>query len=563
RWMERLRSRFDTEAKQARDALRRSEANFRNFFENSPVPMYLADRETGEFVDVNRAMLDTYGYSRTEFLEMTIYDIRPPEDVPKLKTHIKRMGPTPEIYSAGEWRHRAKNGRIMAVEISVSGLVMDNRALYLTAVHDISPRKLAEAATERRARELQQLAASSLLIAGTQTIEALIDVAAERARQLVGAHLAIARCSPDLVKASVSEKYTGRSRIGDLADTEAVWQVLVRKRYPQRLTAAEVRAHPDYPKFAARHSPALDIGAVLAVPLMRSDSELLGALLVADKGGSDFDSEDESILVQLGQLTSAAIESLQLKLALEAHMQELEVRVAERTAELDTSNKELDAFAYSVAHDLRAPLRAMHGFADAVLEDYSKKLDEAGIDYLRRIVKGAKNMDALIADLLAYSRISREKVELERVSLSDTVQETLADLHAEIEASKAKLEVAVPPLTVLAHRATLRTVLLNLVSNALKFVAPGTAPRVRIWAVSRNGAVDLCVRDNGIGIAPEHQERIFNVFERLHGAEAYPGTGIGLSIVKKGLARMQGEVSIESGKEGSTFQIRLKEFRNG
>jgi|GEM_PF-1521439 len=563
RWMQRLRLRFDRETREARDALRHSEANFRNFFENSPGPMYLADRDTGEFVDVNRAALETYGYSRSEFLELSVFDIRPKEDVPKLRAYLQQMGPNPDQHMAGEWRHITKYGRILNVEIRVSSLTIDNRALFLTSVYDVSPQRRAQEATERRARELQQLAASSLEIAGARTVEDVIRIAAERARALSGARIAVARCLPTLVRISFSDEYAAWRKSDRLPDTEALWQVLVEKRYPQRMSAAEVRTHRDYPAYVARHPWAKTIGALLAVPLARSDSELLGALIVADKAGEDFDAEDESILVQLGQITSAAIESLWLKEAVERHSQELEQRVAERTAELDTSNKELDAFAYSVAHDLRAPLRAMHGFADAVLEDYTAKLDEAGRDYLKRIVKGAKNMDTLIADLLAYSRISREKVELEAVPLADAVQEALADLHAEIEASKAKLDVSVPPLTVLAHRATLRTVLLNLVSNALKFVAPGKTPWVRIWATSRGGMVDVSVRDNGIGIAPEHQQRIFNVFERLHGAEAYPGTGIGLSIVNKGLARMQGEVSIESGKEGSTFMIKLKEYRNG
>ena len=565
RWVGRMRSRFDSETREARDAQRRSETNFRNFFENSPAPMLLYDRDTGEFVDVNRAAVQRYGYTRGEFLEMDIYDIRPREDVARLKAYRKdaeRLAAS-GYREAGEWRHLTKSGEVMHVDIRVNSLVMDNRILNLVLVHDVSPRKLAQAAVERRARELQLLAASSLQIAGARTVDELIQAAAERARELVGAHIAVARLEPASVRASFSEKYAGWKGLGQLADTEDVWSVLVRKRYPQRLTAAELRAHPDFPRFQSRHGQAADIGALLAVPLIRSDSEFMGALVVADKGEADFDAEDESILVQLGQLTAAAVESVRLKEALQVHMEELEQRVIERTAELDESNRELDAFAYSVAHDLRAPLRAMHGFADAVLEDHGPKLDDAGRDYLARIIKASKSLDALIQDLLAYSRVGRIKVELEPVPLAEVVQEAVAELHQEIAAASADVESAVPPLTVLAHRVTLKQILLNLVSNALKFVAPGKAPRVRIWAVSRQGMVEICVRDNGIGIAPEHRERIFNVFERLHGSEEYPGTGIGLSIVKKGLARMQGEISVESDGNGTTFNARLKEYRNG
>src|SRR5579859_6156529 len=147
RWIERMRSRFDSETREARDAQRRSEANFRNFFENSPAPMLLYDRDSGEFVDVNRAAVERYGYTRGEFLEMDIYDIRPKEDVAKLKAYRKQLGGKEVGYrQAGEWRHLTKSGELMDVDIRVSSLVMDNRILNLVLVHDISPRKQAQAA---------------------------------------------------------------------------------------------------------------------------------------------------------------------------------------------------------------------------------------------------------------------------------------------------------------------------------------------------------------------------------------------------------------------------------
>jgi PAS domain S-box-containing protein len=556
RWAQRMRLRFDSETREARSALRRSEANFRHFFENNPAPMLLYDRDNGEFVDVNQAAVEHYGYSRGEFLERTIFDIRPAEDIPKLKALMREREYQRQDYRhAGEWRHVTKSGELIYVDVRVSALTIDNRALNLVLVYDVSPRKQAQAAVERRARELQSLAASSLEIAGARTVDGILQACAERARELSGARIAIARCLPEHLRFSLADEYAGWREPGKLPDTDLIWQVLINKRFPQRVSAEEVKTHRLYPQFASRHGR-LDIGAVLAVPLTRSDSELVGALIVANKGGTDFDAEDETILVQLAQNASVGIESVLLREALERHMQELEHRVVERTAELD-------AFAYSVAHDLRAPLRAMHGFADAVREDYADALDEAGRDFLTRIIKSAKNMDVLIQDLLAYSRIGRDNLELEALGLKEAVQDSLADLQHEIASRGASVEVSVPPLTVWGHKATLKQVVANLVSNALKFTAPGTAPQIRIWAVARQGKVELCVRDNGIGIAPEHRERIFNVFERLHGSETYPGTGIGLSIVKKGLASMQGDISVESDGQGSTFQAQFKEYRDG
>lgn len=569
RWVQRLRTRYDAETREARDALRRSEANFRNFFDNNPAPMFIYDRVTGAYVDANKAAVERYGYSREEFQSMTIYDIRPKEDVARLKQFMREMvDRDPEYRHAGEWRHLTKSGELIDVDIRVNPLIMDNRELSLVLIHDISPRKQAQAAVERRARELQMLAASSLQIAGASSMEEVLQIAADRARELSGSKLAVTHSwpredgAPMLLRASLSQEYASWRDFKAMPDGGGIYRLLTEKQYPIRLTAAELEKHPEYLRFGAHRSRHPPLKGLLAVPLTGGTAEVVGALMVSDKEGAEYDAEDEALLVQLAQITSAGLESVRLNAALRRHSDELEQRVSERTAELDASNKELDAFAYSVAHDLRAPLRAMHGFADAVLEDYGSKLDATGRDYLERVINSARNMDILIQDLLTYSRISRENIGLEGVDLRDSVRDALTDLQQEIEARHARVEVDVPPLTVLAHKVTLKQVVFNLVANALKFVAPGKAPEVRITAAAQGGEVELNVEDNGIGIALEHRERIFNVFERLHGAETYAGTGIGLSIVKKGLVRMHGDISVESGGVGSTFRVRLKEFVN-
>ena len=566
-WVQSLRTRYVTQTREARTAQRRTEANFRNFFENNPAPMFIYDRNTGAYVDVNLAAVERYGYSHDEFLAMTVFDIRPKEDVARLKQFMRDVEDGNRDYRhAGEWRHITKSGELIDVDVRVSPLVMDNRELSLVLIHDISPRKQAQAAVERRARELQKLAASSLQIAGAGTIDEVLQIAADRARELSGSKLAVTHRwareagAPMLLRASLDEEYAAWREFDVQPDGGGIYRLLTEKQYPIRLTADELEQHPAFRRFGSQRKKHPPLKGLLAVPLTGGDAEVVGALMVSDKGGVDYDAEDEALLVQLAQITSAGLESVRLNAALRRHSAELERRVAERTAELDTSNKELDAFAYSVAHDLRAPLRAMHGFAEAVLEDFGSKLDSTGRDYLQRVVKGARSMDTLIQDLLTYSRAGRENAALEGVPLRDTVDAALADLQQEIDARRARVEIDVPPLTVLAHKATLKQVVFNLVANAIKFVAADKTPTVRIMAAARGGSVELSVRDNGIGIAPEHRERIFNVFERLHGAETYPGTGIGLSIVKKGLVRMQGDISVESDGGGSTFRVRLKEY---
>ena len=233
----------------------------------------------------------------------------------------------------------------------------------------------------------------------------------------------------------------------------------------------------------------------------------------------------------------------------------LEDRVEQRTRDLKEATDEMEAFSYSVSHDLRAPLRAVQGFADAVLEDYGKQLDETANGYLREIERGGSRMTQLIDDLLAYSRLSRTSLELRPVSVASV----LSAAREQLTGILCPSEFEIPEhLAVFAHRQTLVQAISNLLTNACKFVRPDTALRIHVWAEERGACVRIWVEDNGIGIAPEHQERIFRVFERLHGQETFPGTGIGLAIVKRAAERMNGAVGVDSDLNvGSRFWIEL------
>jgi PAS domain S-box-containing protein len=244
--------------------------------------------------------------------------------------------------------------------------------------------------------------------------------------------------------------------------------------------------------------------------------------------------------------------------ATSARIEELNAALARQNRDLGAANQELDAFSYSISHDLRAPLRAMQGFSEALLEDYGERLDATGHDYARRIVTASRQMDALIQDLLAYSRLVRAEVSLEPVSLETMVDEACGALEIEVKDLGGEIAVERPLGRVLAHRAVLGQIVTNLLSNAVKFTKPDTPPRVRVRSEKAHGRVRLWVEDNGIGIASEHRERIFRAFERLHGVQQYPGTGIGLAIVQKGAARLGGQAGVESEPgAGSRFWVEL------
>jgi signal transduction histidine kinase len=293
------------------------------------------------------------------------------------------------------------------------------------------------------------------------------------------------------------------------------------------------------------------------VPMV-AQGEVIGSLnLWSDRLGA-FTAEHIDIAREVADQLAISIQQARLHEQVQRYAVELEQRVAERTAELQETNAELESFSYSVSHDLRAPLRSIQSFAQILLEDYAERLDAIGRDCAQRIVAAAKRMDTLTEDLLAYSRISRAAVELKPVSLEEVVDDVLTQLEAEILGQDALVTVERPLAQVMGQETTLVQVVANLLTNGIKFVASGVRPQVRIWTEVRAEWVRLWVHDNGVGIAPQYQERIFGIFERLHGIETYPGTGIGLAIVRKGMERMGGRVGVESAPDrGSAFWVEL------
>ena len=253
---------------------------------------------------------------------------------------------------------------------------------------------------------------------------------------------------------------------------------------------------------------------------------------------------------------------------LEQRAAELSKTNAELQAEISTrqraelalqeSNSALEAFSFSVSHDLRAPIRAMQGFARVLLEDYGSVLDQTGKDCAYRIVNAAERMDNLVHDLLIFSRLGHTQLDLRPTSVQEVVLESVVSLEQDLSAKNATVEVVEPLPTVLAHPTTLSQVLTNLIANGTKFIPPNTKAHVKVCAEINDGHATIFVQDNGIGISQENQGRIFRVFERLHGADDYPGTGLGLAIVKKGVERMGGEVGVISDLgAGARFWVKL------
>lgn len=301
------------------------------------------------------------------------------------------------------------------------------------------------------------------------------------------------------------------------------------------------------------------------IPLL-VEREVIGELILLNDRATEFTQEEQEIATEVATQLAIAIGQTRLREQLQVYTAELEERVARRTVELQEANEVLEAFAYSVSHELRAPLRAIQALGDIFLQDYANQLRGEGLDFIRRITRAAQTMNTLIQDLLDYSRLSRAEIRLQPLSLNMVVTEVLSQLREELQARQALVSVETPLPEVVGNPSILIGAIANLISNAIKFTLPNLRPQIRVWAQERieedREWVRLWVEDNGIGIEPRYQERIFQVFERLHGTETYPGTGIGLAIVRKGIERMGGRVGVESELgQGSRFWIELPKAR--
>jgi PAS domain S-box-containing protein len=237
----------------------------------------------------------------------------------------------------------------------------------------------------------------------------------------------------------------------------------------------------------------------------------------------------------------------------------LDALVEQRTARLQETIGELEAFSYSISHDMRAPLRAMQGYAKALLADYQERLDPEATHYLDRISRSSNRLDSLIQDVLAYSRVTKDQISLHPVDLERLIDDILSS-HPEFQAPQVRVTMEKPLHRVLGHEAYLTQCITNLLGNAVKFVPPRVVPEIRIRSERLDGKVRLWFEDNGIGIDPSHHERIFQIFGQVYPEKKYGGTGIGLAIVRKAVQRMNGEAGVKSGMDkGSRFWLILGE----
>lgn len=529
-----------TSRKRAEAALLDSEARFRSAFEHTPVGMALVD-PAGGYRQVNTALCAMLGYPEKELLGLTVADVSQPEDL-ELDLALRDRLLAGELPSyAIEKRYLHADGHAVVGMLSVS-LVRDasGRPSYLVEqIQDISSLKEAEVQLARRARQQEAVAQLGRRALEGRAHGELLQQAVAMLRDVLELEYAkVLELHPHyfVLRAGAGWKpgTVGKARVARGPGSQAGYTLLTAEPVIVEDLASETRFAG--PSLLVDHG--VVSGMSVVIPGSRGPYGVLGAHSTSRRS---FTSDDTHFLQSVANVLADAIEHSRAEEALASSAAQVE----ERNRELERSNADLAQFAYVASHDLSEPLRTVSTHLQLLARRYQGALDADADEFIGFALQGVERMRVLIRDLLEYSRAGTVEQKVGPVRLDEVASLALEVLAPVISERGAKVEVAQLPV-VAGDETQLQRVFQNLLSNALKFVAQGTAPHVTITAGRDEGYVVISVRDNGIGIAPQHRDRIFLPFKRLSPHGDYPGTGIGLTICKRVVERHGGRIWVES-----------------
>jgi PAS domain S-box-containing protein len=526
-------------------------------FERAQVGLAVADARSNRFTGVNPAFAAERGYAVKDLVGQPIATVFPPTGVNTLRSII--AGADASGHGVFETEHETRDGRVFPVLVDVTSLRdADGRPLSrIVFALDLTERRRAEQAlaeTQAQALEQQNLARIAALNqmqdanAARQKAEAALRALRESESRLAlfiaHAPAALAMFDRSMCYIAASRRWRTDYGLGDrdlrgLNHYEVFPEISEDLRAVHRRgLAGEVLGGEDY-RFERADGTVQWLRWEMH-PWLDSDGQVGGIVIFTEDITARKRAEDE----------------------LHALNFTLESRVAERTAELATLNQSLESFVYSVSHDLKAPLRGVEGYSRFLLDDFGDRLGAEGRLFIGNIRDGVARMGELIDDLLAYSRMERRPLASDSLDLTALVHRVVDERATEIAERGVRLSLELPALAVQADSEGLQMVLRNLLENALKFTAHSAQPAVNIRGQATGSQVELSVADNGVGFDMKYHDRIFEIFQRLQRVEDYPGTGVGLALVRKAMDRMGGRVWAESApNRGATFHLELPAAR--
>ena len=549
-----------TDRKRMETALRASEARFRQVFLANPSPELITRVDTRVIVDANPAFAWMTGYAHDQLLGQTTDALGLwPDSGLAAQTRA-------QLSHAGELMNheiplRTRDESVRNVLLSVVSVELDGVACFLTVMLDQTERKRAERALQRHSERLQHLRMIDQSILIGHSLKEIGEAAVIH----VGHLLPTTRVALVLVDAAAATLSSFALQLrGEIqaapslhAPLQIMGDALAPLTHGQVYAIADLAALPDIPP-VLRAAQVEGVRAYFYTPIL-AGGELIALLNIGSDQPSIFTTEHFDIAREVANQLSIAIQQARLHEATTRHAQELEGRVAARTTELTAANKELEAFSYSVSHDLRAPLRAIDGFSRILLEDYIADLPEEAQRYFHMLRTSAQQMDQLVNDLLAFSRLSRQPLTTRAVDSAALVRQCIQELNPEQAGRRIEISSGELPMCQ-GDPVLLKQVWLNLLSNALKYTRQRDPAVIAVGSqVAAGGEIIYFVRDNGAGFDMRYSDKLFGVFQRMHRAEDYEGIGVGLAIVQRIIHRHGGRIWAEAAVDrGAKFSFTLE-----